>query len=272
MSAFGVRGEGDGPRELIAALESRYPWQQAVIHGAHWRWMETDGDGARVALLPGALGDGAMFASTLDSLGGRLRLIAVSYPDSDNPASLAAGFAELVRMRQWGGLAVVGSSYGAYWAQFLARDHGENLGALLLGNTFTEATDVLEDPVAEHERLRRATDAEVHAQWLARVRATPEGPMRDLQTLMLSERQSPASIRTRMLGVAQARAAGPVALPGRRVFTVACANDPLIPEHGRATVEQAWPQARHVRLTTGGHYPHLLAKPDYERLLLELVA
>jgi len=268
-----TRRELDGlaaTREALRALEERYPWRRAEVDGMLWRWMDTGGAGRPLALVPGAVGDGAMFGSTLHSLGERMRLLAVSYPDSADPSALASGFAALVRSQGWQGLALASSSYGAYWAQCLARNHRTLLGALLIGNTFTEAADVFDDPAEQARHLRAATGPQVHAQWLARVRAAPASPLRDLQEVMLAERQDQDSLRQRLLGVAQARPLGPMVLSGFPVITLACADDPLIPERGRLAVERAWPQARHVRLERGGHYPSLLAPGAYEPLLLEI--
>jgi hypothetical protein len=78
-------------RTLVDKLESRYAWSSLEVDGHTWRWLDTAAAGPAVVLLPGSVGDGAMFVRTLLSLGERLRLIAVTYPELSDPLQLAAG-------------------------------------------------------------------------------------------------------------------------------------------------------------------------------------
>ncbi len=66
--------------DQLTTLEERYSWHDLVVDEHEWRWLDTAADGPAAVLLPGSVGDGAMFAPTLLSLGSRARLIAVTYP------------------------------------------------------------------------------------------------------------------------------------------------------------------------------------------------
>ena len=56
-------------QEMLDRLESRYAWSSLEVDGVEWRWLDTAGKGPAVVLLPGSVGDGAMFVRTLLSLG-----------------------------------------------------------------------------------------------------------------------------------------------------------------------------------------------------------
>ncbi len=255
-------------RAQLAALHDRHPWGSREIDGDLWRWIETDGPGQRVLLLPGAIGDAAMFVKTLMSLGDRLRLTAVSYPDSSDPHRLADGLAALAQKQGWGPTVVVGSSYGAFWAQHLAKRHPGVVKALLLGNTFAAGGDLFDDADEAVRQMQAASGQEVHDQWLGRVRSGPLGELRTLQELMLTERQNVESLRIRMLGVAGGPPAVPFDAGSMPIITLDCDDDPVIPEHARALLRRAFLNAEHVRFKTGGHYPHVLNSGAYEELIL----
>jgi maspardin len=257
-------------RDLLDTLHARFPWRSAVVSGLKWRWIRTGGPGPRVALLPGAIGDASTFVKVLLSLGERLDLIAVSYPDLSDPGQLADGFAALAKSQGWNPLVVVGSSYGAFWAQHLCKRHPNLVKALLLGNTFARSEDVFEDPAAERRRLLEATGQQVHQQWFDRVKSGPSGELRSLQELMLSERQDTESLRIRMLGVASGKSALPFDSTDTPITTLECDDDPVIPERTRIAMREAFPNAKHIRLTTGGHYPHVLNQDLYEKALLDV--
>lgn len=258
-----------GLREQLAHLHARYPLQCRTIDGHEWCWLETRAPGPRVLLVPGAIGDGSMFLKTIQSLGERLDMVAISYPDLSDPEELADGLAKLCNEEGWDSLIVVGSSYGAYWSQFFARRHPQLVKTLVLGNTFVAAGDVFDDPAAEEARLLASTGEQVHAQWLTRVRSAPASELRDLQEIMLAERQPLNSLRTRMLGVARARPAERWNAASIQVVTIETDNDPLIPARAREALRNAYPSARHVRMPTGAHYPQVLNSQEYERVLLE---
>ena len=87
---------------------------------------------------------------------------------------------------------------------------------------------------------------------------------------MLTERQSPENLHSRFLGVTQARACPPLPLAESDVTVLDCEDDPLIPAAARDRLRARYPKAHHVRLPTGGHYPHVLNPERYESLLLDL--
>ena len=257
-------------RELIDKLESRYAWSTLEVDGHAWRWLDTASGGPAVVLLPGSVGDGAMFVRTLLSLGERLRLIAVTYPALADPQALAAGLKAVVDHLHLPPAVVVGSSFAAYWAQFFALAHPEQVRRLVIGNGFTDAADLADNPLFDPAWVAATPPAQLHATWLERVRSAPASPLQQLQKLMLAERQSPENLHARFAGVTRARACPPLPLEPARIVVLDCADDPLIPPAARERLRLRYPGARHLRLPTGGHYPHLLNPDAYEGVLLDL--
>ncbi|MBA3476856.1 MAG: alpha/beta hydrolase [Lautropia sp.] len=257
--------------EVLDAVERRYRWQSLVVDGHEWRWLDTATAGPVAILLPGSLGDAGMFAVTLSSLGEQARLIAVTYPAVSEPGALADGLAALMDHLAIEAAAVVGSSFAAWWSQYFALKYPRRVAALVIGNGFVEGKDLADNPLFDREQVSSISAQTLHGQWLERVRASPVTPLQQLQHHMLADRQSPASLMSRLLGVINALPCPPLTLPQRALTVLDCDDDPLIPLPVRERFRMQYPQARHVTLPSGGHYPHLLNSAAYEALLLEVL-
>lgn len=146
----------------------------------------------------------------------------------------------------------------------------DHVRKLVIGNGFTDASDLAANPLFDPEWVRQTPPAVLHATWLERVRSSPVSPLQQLQKQMLEERQSPDNLHARFAGVTQATVCPALPLPDAAVVVLDCEDDPLIPPAARDRLRQRYPGARHVRLPTGGHYPHLLNPERYESLLLDL--
>jgi pimeloyl-ACP methyl ester carboxylesterase len=258
-------------RELIHRLESRYAWSSLEDPNGHtWRWLDTAGHGPAVILLPGSVGDAAMFVRTLLSLGERLRLLAVTYPAVASAEELSDGLKAVCEHLGLPPAVVVGSSFAAWWAQYFALRHPEQVRKLVIGNGFTDSSDLAANPMFAPGWVREVAPKDLHATWVDRVQAMPVSPLQQLQLQMLTERQSPENLHSRFLGVTQARACPPLPLAESDVTVLDCEDDPLIPAAARDRLRARYPKAHHVRLPTGGHYPHVLNPERYESLLLDL--
>ncbi|MES2785317.1 MAG: alpha/beta fold hydrolase [Pseudomonadota bacterium] len=220
--------------------------------------------------MPGSVGDGAMFVRTLLSLGERLRLIAITYPAVADPLQLSAGLSRVFEHLVLPPSVLVGSSFAAYWAQFFASRFPEHVLKLVIGNGFTDSSDLSDNPLFDQKLVASTPAKELHAAWLHRVQAAPVSPLQQLQKLMLAERQSPENLYSRLIGVTSAQACPPLPLDDRNVVVLDCADDPLIPPAARDRLRGRYLGARHVRLSTGGHYPHLLNTDSYESMLLDV--
>lgn len=257
-------------QEMLDRLESRYAWSSLEVDGVEWRWLDTAGKGPAALLLPGSVGDGAMFVRTLLSLGERLRLIAVTYPALPEAPRLADGLKAVVDHLGLPPCVVVGSSFAAWWAQYFALQYPQQVRRLVIGNGFTDGGDLAANPLFDPAWVAGVSPEALHATWLERVASAPVSPLQQLQRVMLARRQSPASLHSRFAGVTQARACPPLPLEPSQIVVLDCADDPLIPPEARDRLRERYPGSRHVRLQSGGHYPHLLNPEAYESLLLDL--
>lgn len=254
-------------RELLAQLEARYRWRSLLVDGHEWRWLDTGAAGPVTVLLPGSVGDGAMFVRTLLSLGERMRLIAVTYPALADPLQLADGLVAVTAHLALPAHRVVSSSFSAYWAQFYALRHPSRLTALVLGNGFVDGSDLAANPLFDRDFVESVNPQTLHAEWLGRVRSAPVAPLQQLQEVMLAERQSPASLHSRFLGVVRSQPCPSLTLPAGAITVLDCDDDPLIPPPVRARLRGQYPDSRHLSLPTGGHYPHVLNPAAYEAFL-----
>lgn len=257
-------------RDLIDQLESRYAWSSLDVDGHTWRWLDTAAAGPAVVLLPGSVGDGAMFVRTLLSLGERLRLIAVTYPAIADAQQLASGLKAVFDHLGLPASVVAGSSFAAWWAQFFALHYPQQVRKLVIGNGFTDASDLAANPLFDADWVANVPPCELHAAWVQRVQDAPGSPLQQLQALMLTSRQSPENLHARFAGVTRAQACPPLPIPDRDIVVLDCDDDPLIPPAARERLQRRYPGARHVRLPAGGHYPHLLEPERYEAVLLDL--
>ncbi|MEJ7932497.1 alpha/beta hydrolase [Ramlibacter sp. AN1015] len=256
--------------DLIDRLESRYRWSSLDCEGVTWRWLDTAGHGPAVILLPGSVGDAAMFVRTILSAGERMRLIAITYPELPDPRRLSAGLKAVCEHLGLPPAVVVGSSFAAWWIQFFALHYPEQVRKLVIGNGFTDGSDLAANPLFDAAWVGSVSPQALHATWLERVQKTPVSPLQQLQKLMLEQRQSPENLYARFLGVVKAQACPELPVASKDIVVLDCLDDPLIPPAAQERLRMRYPNSRHVRLPSGGHYPHVLNPDRYEGVLLDV--
>lgn len=254
--------------DQLTELETRYTWSSFHANGYEWQWLDTMSGGMPIILLPGSVGDGGMFVKTLLSLGQQRRLISVTYPADPNPESLADGLAQVMDHLNMAHAAIVGSSFAAYWAQHFALRHPDKVHALIIGNGFTDGSDLADNPLFDRTHVEAVSSAALHSQWLERIRNAPASDLATFQEHMLAHRQSPENLHARFLGVVRSTPSPELPIPLERITILDCEDDPLIPAAARARLRDRYTKARHVTLQTGGHYPHILNPQEYEATLL----
>lgn len=257
--------------DQLATLESRYAWETFSTGGHEWRWLDTGGAGKAMVLLPGSVGDGAMFVRTLLSLGGRLRIVAATYPAEPDPLVLADGLNAVMKQIGLESATVVGSSFAAYWAQYFALKHPARVDHLVIGNGFTDGSDLAGNPLFDRQYVENIKPDALHAEWLKRVQDAPPSDLGRLQEEMLAKRQSPENLHARFLGVVRSTQCPPLPIAASDITVLDCADDPLIPPAARERLRANHPGANHITLTHGGHYPHLLNPAGYEEVLLRCI-
>lgn len=252
----------------LKELEAQYTWSSLKTNGHEWRWLDTQSQGSPIVLLPGSVGDGAMFVKTMLSLGNQRRLIAVTYPADPNPDTLADGLAQVMEHLNLTQAAIVGSSFAAYWAQHFALRHPDKVRALVIGNGFTDGSDLADNPLFDRAHVEGISSEALHAQWLERIQSASASDLAAFQEHMLRHRQSPENLHARFLGVVRSSACPELPVPSERITILDCEDDPLIPKAARTRLHERYKNATHITLQSGGHYPHILNPQEYEAALL----
>lgn len=177
-------------------------------------------------MLPGSVGTCEMFFKQIASLSSTFRIISVSYPAEPDPVKLADGLAVLMDSLALKTASILGSSFGGYWAQFLALRHPERVDRLLLGNIFIAPDELFANPLFAPELVRASTALSLQAMWHERVVKAADSELKRIQIDMLSGRQSPDNLKARLLGVVDAKPCPSLLLPNERIVVIDCSDDP----------------------------------------------
>ena len=255
----------------LAQLEERYSWSTATCGGHDWRYLDTGGEGVPVLLLPGSVGDSAVFVKTLANVGTQGRLIAITYPALADANELAHGLEQLMVQLELDQAVVVGSSFAAYWIQFFALHYPQRVAKLVIGNGFVEGSDLAANPLFDRETIESTDPNTLHAEWVERLKPLAHQTLQGFLLKLLSERQSPENLHARLAGVVIAEPCPALSIDDSRVVIIDCPDDPLIPAAAQEKLRQRYPQAQHLSLANGGHYPHLLSPELYEQFILACV-
>jgi pimeloyl-ACP methyl ester carboxylesterase len=260
-----------GARPRAWDLQSSIRAAEVAGQGSHkhvWPYIDTRGDGPALVLLPGSVGTCEMFYKQIAALCRDLRLIAVSYPALSDPAQLADGLALLLDHLGLARASVLGSSFGGYWAQYFALAHAARVETLFLGNTFITADELFTNPLFNPEWIRNTPAADMQTFWRDRVTQAPDSELKAIQLDMLSGRQDADNLKSRFVGVVEARACPPLAVAAVDIVVIDCADDPIIPPASRQAVADHYSGAEHVTLPFGGHYPHILNAEAYNAAIM----
>ncbi|HYF19462.1 MAG TPA: alpha/beta hydrolase [Ramlibacter sp.] len=245
-----------------AAWMGRLPQRHFTDAAGHaWAWRDNLRPAPAIVLLPGALGNGDMAFRMADGLSDAMRTLSITYPSGLPADVLAAGLAALLDHLALDTVAVWGSSYGAWWSQAFAASHPERVTALWLGNMPLDGGAVAGHPLFAADWLERSTADDVAAAWQEALLRQAPTELRALQLWMLEHGLPAAALRARLLQVANAPVL-PVPAGVERMAVADCENDGVIAAAQRERVHQRYPRADHLRLPSGGHYPHVTRAPD----------
>ncbi len=262
---------------LITARDdftARHPEKRIDLGGRDWGYWDV-GQGDALLLIPGTLGRGDVFWNQIDALKDRVRIVAVSYPDSGGVADWAGDMVQLLDILGITKVSVLGSSLGGYLAQFIAGTFPHRVARLLAANTL-HSVDGLDRMPAYAPDLQTAPIADLRAGFgnglNAWARAHPD--QGDLVDLLLAEaggRILQGELRARL----QALKSGPelpaVPLADRDIVTIESNDDPLIPAPIRDAVRARLNPAVAYRFETGGHFPYVARADEYTALLEQVL-
>lgn len=249
------------PQGLLDFMQA-WPLQHWTDAGG-WRWAWRDNGRAAscVALLPGALGNGDVAWKLAQGLGEEHRVLTIHYPSGATPEALSAGLHGLLQHLKVSQVALWGSSYGAWWAQLFAHEHGADLRALWLGNTLTDGADVADSPLFHAQWLQASSAQQVLERWHQATVSRPDSELRQLQLYMLHHGLPAEDFRQRLLQVANATTQ-PAQTSVASVVLSGCADDAIITPAVIARLQARYPAAQVLGWPSGGHYPHVTQVQD----------
>jgi maspardin len=244
-----------------------YAMRAARVDESEWRYIDTGGPGRPLVMLPGSIGTCEMFFKQIAALPPAIRVIAASYPAEPDPARLADGLAGLMDRIGLDTVNILGSSFGGYWAQFVALRHAARVDHLFLGNIFVSPEPLFANPLFALDLVRATPAVEMQATWRERVAQAPDGVLKRIQSDMLAGRQSADHLRARFVGVVNAKPCPPLPIPRQRIVVIDCVDDPIIPPEARRQVQARYAGAEINTLSSGGHYPHILNPQPYNDII-----
>jgi len=250
----------------------KLPAERAIKVGRLvWRVIETPGakKGPVLIMLPGTLGTASIFEAAMTELGARVRMVSVTYPMIEGIERLADSLAGLMDKLGIARASIVGSSLGGFLAQHFAARHADRVERLILGNTLCDPGLTRRIVGRQPVEALRALPARAHRDMVVNsVKSWPEtDPLAkklkailiDSGTRLLSAR----AMKARVLAVQAAPAVPRLTIAGERITIIDCEDDPLLPRAVQDDVVRRYPGARHVRLSSGGHYPYIVRTRDY---------
>ena len=260
------------------AFTAQYPETRIELNGRDWGYWDigTDVPNAPVLLLiPGTLGRGDIFWNQITALSDRVRIVAVSYPDSGGIADWALDMVNLMDHLDISTASILGSSLGGYLAQFIAGTYPNYVIRLLAANTLHSvievsqmppySSDLMNSPIGD---LRAGFDRGLGG-WKD---AHPE--QADLVDLLLAEaggRILKPELRARLNALKTGPELPAVTLASCDIVTIEADDDPLIPAEMRAAVRARLTPSVAYRFLSGGHFPYIARAAEYTALLEQVL-
>ena len=102
------------------------------------------------------------------------------------------------------------------------------------------------------------------------VMGMPECELRTVQIALMAE-QAADDLANRLKMVANAGVIACSSVPQDRMTILTCDDDGVTTKEIAEEVCKAYPRARHVAFSSGGHYPHVNRPEQYNKLLAEIL-
>ncbi|OAN90817.1 alpha/beta fold hydrolase [Sulfitobacter geojensis] len=254
-------------------FSAQYPEQRIDLNGRDWGYLDI-GAGPVLFLIPGTLGRGDIFWQQINTLKGRLRIIAPSYPATGGVAQWCEDIIALMDHLSIDTASILGSSLGGYLAQFIAGKYPQRMDRLIAANTLHATAGIDQRPPYSSD-LEAGPIDELRAGFGRGLEGWRAGhpEQSDLVDLLLMEvggRILEPELRRRLAAIKNGPELPPLGLPSQKVFTIDAADDPLIPPEMRDAVRARLTPCTAYRYLSGGHFPYI-ARPDTYTALLEQV-
>ena len=256
------------------AFAAQHPETRIDLNGRNWGYWDI-GSGPVLLLIPGTLGRGDIFWNQMAALTDRLRIVAVSYPDSGGVADWALDMVNLLDHLGIATASILGSSLGGYLAQFIAGTYPNHVTRLIAANTLHSVTEVAKNPPYSSDLMNapiedlRAGFGRGLGGW---AQAHPD--QAELVDLLLAEaggRILEPELRARLNALKTGPELPVVTLAARDIATIEADDDPLIPPEMRAAGRARLTPSVAYRFLHGGHFPYAARAAEYTALLEQVM-
>lgn len=251
---------------------ARFARKTERIDGKEWVYVESEGPGPSLIMMPGMQGTGDVFYKQLLSLDNQVKIIALSYPAEPRSEKLSDGLDEFCHKKGLQKINLLGSSIGGYWAQIFALRNPGRIETLFIANSLIDASSIQAKGQKPEEIEAMSLEA-IRDRFLGYIEnydiSNPN--MMELKELMLDQVgqgvQTPETLKSRMLTMATAIPVLPLGIPDSQVVVIDCEDDPIMSEAIRLEVRERYPDAEQHTLLTGGHYPAVLNAEPYTSIV-----
>ena len=244
---------------MLSELRKKYPITIVEVDGIKVEITRTLGSGKTLVMLPGAQGTSETFYRQILAWGSARDVVSINYPAGENASEQAKLLLRLLSSIGVEHFDVLGTSYGAYLAQWIVFLSPSSVGRMVLGNGFHDPR-----PAQTPEKLanlENSSPEKVKIDVIDRLEKSVESELRSSLLDLIGRGQSPQSIRDRMLAVQRATPVPRIIFSENHILLIECDDDPLINPSMRQSIQSHYPGAKHVIVSNGGHYPYI-NKPD----------
>lgn len=255
--------------ETLQQLRESHQFRIETIEGWSWEILELKGPGVPIVFLAGGQGTCEVFYKPMLRMAGQRSMLGMHYPANPDAAEIADHLALLLDRLGLDVIAIVGTSFGSYVAQFFAAKYPERVDQLILGNGFVSAEEVKHLPVFDKAVLETYCPADFKRERVEALQAQPASEYREVMLDLIGERQSAESVFARMMGVAISIPAPEVAVGMDRITIIDCKDDTVITPEMKQAVTERFDGADLRVMASGGHFPSILAADDYTAILHE---
>jgi maspardin len=260
--------------ESLRRFRRAHPLYTVSVSGYRWKYLVAGSGEKTVLLLHGMTGAPDIWWQQIEALEREYRFIAVTYPPVDTLEAMDEGIQAILKREGVREYAVVGSSLGGYFAQYLVQRHPDQVRCAVFANTFPP-----NDEIARENRMLAAL-LPLLPEWLvmafvrknvAQVVVPASGNdalTRAFLTEMTCGRMSKAQFLARYRCIIQKFPLEAVHCP---VLIVESENDPLVKKPLRERLKSFYPDARVHTFPDAGHFPYLNRPDAFTQLLRDFL-
>ena len=249
-----------------------YPLRTLEVRGVEWSYLSLGIDPETILFLHGMTGAYDIWWQQMEALQDEYRVISVTYPAVNSLKQLEQGVMAILDEEGVDQFYVVGTSLGGYFAQYLVTRHSNEIGGVVLANTFPPNNVIAGNNKTIGALLPYLPEWLVMNVLSGSIRESVY-PASDYSELVLAYgleqtngRMSKAQVVGRFQSVVEPFEAPEMEVLGIPVMIIEANNDPLVEAVLRKQLKVVYPIAEVINLNNG-HFPYLSTPEGYTSYL-----